>query len=143
MNYRKGICCIIKKGEKFLILHRIQNWKGWEFLKGGLKLGETEKKALHRELREETGNTKFSLKKTRYKIKYKWKKHFVKDDHVFMGSIESLYLGEMLGDRKVKIDKTEHDKFKWVRKEDVLKYLTYPERRKAFLYAIKKFDNYV
>jgi len=139
MTYRKGICCIIKKGNKFLIFHRIQNWRGWEFLKGGIKPGETEKKALERELREETGNTKYKITKTRYKIKYRWKKAYIKDNKKFTGSSERLYLGELLGKQPIKIDKSEHDRFKWVKKEDVLKYITYPERKKAFKYILKNY----
>ena len=139
MTYREGICCIIRKDNKFLIFHRIKNWRGWEFLKGGIKLGEAEKQALHRELKEETGNTKYRIIKTKYKIKYKWKKHFIKDNKEFTGSVENLYFAELLGNKKIKIDKSEHDKFKWVNKEYVLKYLTYPNRKRAFKYILKRY----
>jgi|SRR3972149_6847225 len=141
MSYRKGVSCIIRKNNKFLILHRTKNWRGWEFLKGGIKQGETERQALRRELKEETGNIRYSIKKTPYKIKYKWKKHYMKDNRMFSGSAESLHVADFLGNKKVKIDKTEHDGFKWVNAKDALRKISYEDRKKAFRYALRKYFN--
>ena len=44
MQEKKGVTAVIfseKNGERFfLILHRVLNWKGWEFVKGGIDEGE-------------------------------------------------------------------------------------------------------
>ena len=61
MKTINGIAAIIfaeKNGERyFLLLHRVLNWTGWEFVKGRLDEGEErqEEKALLREIEEETG----------------------------------------------------------------------------------------
>ena len=62
---RLGCCAIIyheNKGEKkYLILHRVLNWTGWELLKGGYDEKPTtlahKEKELMRELWEEAGLT--------------------------------------------------------------------------------------
>jgi 8-oxo-dGTP pyrophosphatase MutT (NUDIX family) len=40
---------------EFLLLKRKLHWKGWEFCKGKIEKGETQKETVIRELREETG----------------------------------------------------------------------------------------
>ncbi|MFQ6020902.1 MAG: NUDIX domain-containing protein [Candidatus Aenigmatarchaeota archaeon] len=139
MTYRSGVCVIVYKNNKFLIFHRIQNWRGWEFLKGGIRKGETERKCLLRELREETGNTKFKIIKTPYFFKYKWKKSYIKDNMKFTGMKQRLYLAKFIGNKKVKVDKTEHDKFKWATKREVLKLITHNNHKKAFKYVLKNY----
>lgn len=64
-KFRDGIHCIVYRTvhnkKEFLILHRIKNWIGWEFPKGGIKLGESHKDALVRELKEECGINQNSI----------------------------------------------------------------------------------
>jgi len=138
MTYRKGVCVVIHRNNDFLIFHRIQNWKGWEFLKGGIKPGESEKKCLLRELKEETGSSKFKIIKTPYSFKYKWKKDYIKDNKRFHGMICNLYLAKFLENR-IKIDRTEHDRFLWTKKDKVFKHLTHVNHKKAFKYVLKKY----
>jgi hypothetical protein len=47
-----------------------------------------------------------------------------------------LYVVQLFN-KKVKIDKSEHDKFKWVGAKDALRYLTYLNQRNAFKYALR------
>jgi putative (di)nucleoside polyphosphate hydrolase len=58
---RELIGIVIFDGEKFLLLHRILNWNGWEFPKGGVKKGETHLEAIKRELFEETGISGYEI----------------------------------------------------------------------------------
>jgi 8-oxo-dGTP pyrophosphatase MutT (NUDIX family) len=138
MTYRKGVCAIVYKGNKFLIFHRIQNWTGWEFLKGGIK-NESEINCLKRELKEETGNTKYKITEAPYRYKYKWKKSYIKDNKRFTGADVRVFLVKFIGNKKVKVDKTEHDNFKWVTKQEVFKYLTYNNQKRAFRYILKNY----
>jgi len=141
MRYRSGICAIIflRKEQKFLIFHRIKNWSGWEFLKGGIRAGETEEECLKRELEEETGSKKYKIiVRMPYEIKYSWTKEYVKDHHKWIGTSNRLYLIEFF-DRRIKIDKEEHDGFRWVKNPE--KYLTYDNLKVAFKYFVKQFPD--
>lgn len=124
------------KKSKFLVFHRIKNWRGWEFLKGGLKDNETEMQCLRREILEETGARKYKIFKTRHKIEYVWSRNYIKDHHKFHGAKGKLYIVQIFNEN-IKIDKEEHDKFKWVNKKDILKYLTYLNERNAVKYVLK------
>jgi len=138
MTYRKGVCAIIYKNNKFLIFHRIQNWRGWEFLKGGIN-NESEIVCLKRELREETGNNRFIITKTPFRYKYKWKKSYIKDNKKFTGADVRVFLTKFMGNKKVRVDNSEHDKFKWVTEKQVFKYLTYDNQKRAFKYILKNY----
>jgi len=141
IKFRKTIFAVIfiKDGKpKFLIFHRIKNWRGWEFLKGGLKGNETELQCLKREMAEETGAKKYRISVTKYKIKFKWSKTYVKDQQNFQG-VDGRFFIVQLFSKKVKIDKSEHDKFKWVDEKSALKYLTYLNLKNALKYVLKNY----
>jgi 8-oxo-dGTP pyrophosphatase MutT (NUDIX family) len=141
MEFRKYIFAIVfmKDGKtRFLVFHRRKNWRGWEFLKGGIKDNEIESECLKREILEETGARKYKIFKTGYRIRYKWPKSYVKDNKKFRGADGKLYLVQLF-DKKVKIDRDEHDGFKWVSGKDILKYLTHPEKRNAVKYVFKNY----
>ena len=50
---REIVGLVVFDGEKFLLLHRVLHWSGWEFAKGGIKAGEKIEEAIRRELFEE------------------------------------------------------------------------------------------
>jgi len=141
-KYRKYVFIVAflrRKNPQFLILHRIKNWKGWEFPKGGLKEGETESKCLRREIKEEIGSKKYEiLAKTKYFIKYKFPKGFLKDSHIFFGAKGYLHLIELFN-KKVKIDRSEHDKYLWVSKNEAMKILTHKNHKNALRYVLKHY----
>jgi 8-oxo-dGTP pyrophosphatase MutT (NUDIX family) len=122
---------------KFLIFHRTKNWRGWEFLKGGLKDKETEMQALKREIREETGAKKYKIiAKTRHTVKYRWLKQYAKDHHLYHGAKGRLYIVKLFN-KKVKIDRKEHDKFTWADRKETLKLLTYINLKNALKYVLR------
>jgi 8-oxo-dGTP pyrophosphatase MutT (NUDIX family) len=139
-KFRKYVFAVVYfKGRKpeFLIFHRIKNWRGWEFLKGGLKERESEDECLKREIAEETGAKRYKiLARTKHLIKYKWPKSFIKDNHKFQGANGRLFVVKLF-DKKVRIDRTEHDRFKWVGARDAFKYLTYENQRNALKYVLR------
>jgi len=138
-KFRKGIFAVIfikNKKPKFLIFHRIKNWRGWEFLKGGLEGSEDEIKCLEREIAEETGAKKYRIFKTKYRIKYKWPRNYIKDKHKFLGAEGRLFIVQLFS-KRIKIDRNEHDKFKWVDAKEAFKYLTYLNLRNALKYVLR------
>ena len=141
-KYRKYIFAVVflkNKKYKFLIFHRKKNWKGWELLKGGLLEGEKELDGLKREIREETGSKKFKIvARTRHTIKYRWDRGYRKDHHIFHGAQGSLFVVQLFS-KKVKIDKSEHDSYKWVEAKQTLKYFTYTNLKHAFKYVLKNY----
>ncbi|MBU3905130.1 MAG: NUDIX domain-containing protein [Nanoarchaeota archaeon] len=142
MKYRKGIAAIIFRktpnGSKFLIFHRTKNWEGWEFLKGGVQDGEDSLKSLKREIKEETGIKTYKIIENTGKVtKFKWPKHFVKDHRVYDGAELEFFLVKT-NIAKVKIDKREHDDYKWVTVEEALKLLTYNNHKEVLKTVLKK-----
>jgi len=137
-KYRKYVFIVAfirRKNPLFLILHRIKNWKGWELSKGGLKEGETELKCLKREIREETGARKFEIiAKTRHFIKYRFPKGFLKDNHIFFGARGYVYLVELFS-KRVKVDRSEHDKYLWVNINEAMEILTHKNHKNALEYV--------
>jgi len=141
-KYRKYIFAVVfvkNKKYEFLILHRKKNWKGWELLKGGLIEKENEMHALKRELREESGNKKFKIiARTKYFIKYRWNRRFRKDHHIFHGTKGRVFVVQLFS-KKVKIDRKEHDGFKWVDSKEILKYLSHANLKHAFKYVLRNY----
>ena len=75
LKYRKAVFVVTYRKEKdkikYLILKRKLHWKGWEFPKGGVNKDESLLHAVKREIKEETGQSAFNIKK------YKWIAVFV------------------------------------------------------------------
>ena len=121
---------------KYLLLKRKLHWKGWEFVKGGKEKNETDKQAILRELREETGLK--SIKITSYKLKgkYNYNKKLA-DRKNYSGQTFKLYSAEVKKG-KVKIDKLEHENYKWVTFSSAIKLLTWQNQRKCLRVADEK-----
>lgn len=132
-RYRKAVFVVVYsiKGKeiKYLVLKRKYHWRGWEFPKGGIDKGESEKQAAIREAREETGTKILSVKNMGFKGEYKYKKSF-SDRPFFTGQTFSLYAAESkIG--KVSIDKKEHSGYKWLVFEKARKKLTWQNQKKS------------
>lgn len=142
-RYRRYVAAIIfirtKKGPLFLVLHRKQNWRGWEYVKGGLLPKESPKAGLKREIREETGQRKFKIiAKLSGKIKYKWPKTYMKDRKKWHGAVQQIYVVEIFS-KKIKLDRKEHSGHRWTDAKTALKLLTYKEPKAAFRYVLRKY----
>ena len=133
MNYRKAVFIVTysktKKGIEFILLKRKLHWKGWEFPKGGLEKWEEIRKAVVREVKEETGLKVLKVKKFNVFGKYKYSKK-LEDRPGFVGQSYVLYSAEVRK-RKVKVDGYEHNDFKWLSFEKALKKLTWGNQRKC------------
>ena len=131
MKFRKSVFVVVYARNKdkieYLILKRKLHWKGWEFVKGGVEFFETKRKAVKREIREETGLKVLKIKKFNEKGKFKYNKKF--SDRVgFVGQKYSLYSAEVKKE-KIKLDKREHSDYKWLNFNDVVKKLSWTNQR--------------
>lgn len=132
-KYRKAVFVVVYAKEKskiyYLILKRKLHWKGWEFPKGGLKKIETKKRAVKREIKEETGLRILKIKKFNVSGKYKYKKE-LPDRNGIIGQTYYLYAVEVKKG-KIKIDKLEHSDYKWLEFEKAIQKLTWPNQKKS------------
>lgn len=130
-KYRRGIFIvvysIVKEKPVYLILKRKLHWRGWEFPKGGKKFYETEKRAVKREVKEETGLGIIKIKKFSKRGKYRYKKDLV-DRKGIIGQTYKLYVVEVKKG-KVKIDKKEHSDYKWVGFNEAVKKLRWKNQK--------------
>jgi 8-oxo-dGTP pyrophosphatase MutT (NUDIX family) len=136
---RHVVGIIVFEGEKFLLLHRVLNWKGWEYPKGGIEEKEAPLDAVKRELYEETGIKKFELvgevDSFEFFDKLHKRKVFVKSFLVRVPSTVEVTLNNehVLGGEVV----IEHDSFKWCFPKDALKMLTHENTKDSLKRAIK------
>lgn len=130
-----GVMCVIfaeAGGErKFLLLHRVLKWSGWEFVKGGIDKGETAEEAGKREIREEAGLSRVELVKA-LEGKNEWQAKGVRYSY-------SVLLFRSDGDEEVKLQASpvkEHDAFEWVPERRVRKMLKYENTKRVFDLAV-------
>ena len=132
-KYRKSVFIVTYAKSKskifYLILKRKLHWKGWEFPKGGIKSFETKKRAIKREIKEETGLDSHKISKFKVYGKYKYPKK-LKDRPGFIGQSFSLYSAEVKK-KIVKVDGNEHSNYKWASFEKAMKSLKWPNQRKC------------
>ncbi len=135
-KYRKAVFIVTyartKEGIEYLLLKRKLHWKGWEFPKGGIKQRESERKAVKREVEEETGLKAFNIKKYNLKGKYKYDKVYA-DRKGIMGQTWELYSVEVKkpAKGKIKFDKLEHSDYKWLDFKKAIRKLTWPNQKKC------------
>jgi len=143
MKYRKGVSAVVFRREQkplFLVLHRKLNWKGYEFLKGGMRGNEKERNCLMREMGEETGIRRYCFVRTEYAYKYPWSKEYKKDNKKFHGAHFRLYLVEDFDiSRRIKIDRNEHSGYRWTDARTALKLVTYQDQKDALRFVIKNY----
>lgn len=132
---KHGVMCVIfaerAGARQFLLLHRVLNWSGWEFVKGGIDKGETAEEAGRREIKEEAGLKKLELIGA-LEGKHGWDAKGAHYDYSVL-----LFRADM--GEKVKLQAypvKEHDKFGWVAQGKVRGMLEYENTRAAFAKAL-------
>jgi len=127
-------------GEKFLLLHRVLHWSGWEFPKGGINSSETHEETIRRELFEETGINNYELIS---KI----------DEAIFFDSIRKSnsrvtnYLVRAPNTSKITFSNQEtfddgeklieHDKYKWFFPKEAVENVLHSNQKETLRKAIK------
>ncbi|MBU2503457.1 MAG: NUDIX domain-containing protein [Nanoarchaeota archaeon] len=137
-KYRKAVFIVTysktKKEIEYLLLKRKLHWDGWEFPKGAIESFETKKRAVWRELLEETGLKPIGkIKKLNYSGEYNYGK-ILEDRPNFKGQTFALYAVE-IKKGKIKLDKKEHSSHKWVSFSRAFKLLKWPNQRKSLKIA--------
>ncbi len=136
MRYRKAVFVVAyartKKGIEYLLLKRKLHWKGWEFPKGAINFLETKKRAVKRELKEETGLRPIKIKKFDYSGGYPYDKIYP-DRPGIIGQTFMLFSAEVKkpAKGKVKIDRLEHSGYNWVPFSRAVKMLKWPNQKKS------------
>jgi 8-oxo-dGTP pyrophosphatase MutT (NUDIX family) len=131
-GFRRAIFAVVYSFEdgniQYLVLKRKMHWKGWEFPKGGIRLLETKRMAVKREVREETNLKPISIKKFPVKGQYEYLKTFP-DRRGFIGQTYHLYAVEVKKD-KIKWGH-EHSGYKWLDLRDAVKRVTHSNQKEC------------
>jgi len=112
-----SVVAVIFKDDKVLMFKREgEDWEtGWEFVKGAIHFGETEKQAVLREVDEEAGVKVKLLEKI---PKVYWGKKPYNDS--FLKIRATVYACEYLSG-KVKLGEPEHVSYKWMHYDEAKK----------------------
>jgi len=134
MKEKHGVTAIIydEREDKryFLILHRVLNWTGWEFLKGGIDEDELPEQALLREIEEESSLSQVKII-SNMPQKFTWiakDTKYVYTPFVLKGNM----------DEPVNLEQEiiEHDAFKWAEESEVESFLTHNDNKRIFKEAL-------
>jgi len=122
LPYRKNVSALIFKGDEYLLVEMMgppDNY--WKMPQGGVKDGETKRKALLRELKEELGSDNFKIiKQFPFKHQYDWDEQSIKlAGYNWRGQKQSFFLVEFTG-KEIIVDKKELKNYCWVSKEEML-----------------------
>ncbi len=134
MNVKHGVTAVIfdERGGKryFLLLHRVLNWSGWEFIKGGIDQGENSEQAVFREIDEEAGLTRLRMVGTLPR-KVSWAVKGMK--YIYTPFILK---GDMAENVNLVQEVVEHDAYSWAEEGNVERMLTHEDNKKVFREAI-------
>lgn len=135
---RNGIIVILHKQKNnkkyFLLLKSKDEWKGWEFIKGGIKTNETIEEAVRREVHEETGIKNIEIKKIfPFKIEIKMISDNRLEKRIYTPVVAEYYNGKITLEKKFK-------KAKIFDLEKVIKNLKWPTYKKMFFKIIEQFN---
>lgn len=128
--YRLGVgIMLINQQKEIFVGKRIDNHSdAWQMPQGGIDHGEDEEVAMYRELLEETGINKNSIKlisKSQnyfyYNLPYKLQKKFWGGK--FLGQKQRWYLAQFVGDENkinVATEDPEFSHWKWINNQDII-----------------------
>jgi ADP-ribose pyrophosphatase YjhB (NUDIX family) len=114
----------------FLILRRVEGWKGWEFPKTLIEEGEDEEKTVERLIKDQVGISKF---KTIRKLNSTQAFQQGQDTHVFQ-----FYLANASMNIPVKnyANSKKHDNYLWAMLDSVQSKLTWEPEKEALKEAL-------
>ena len=140
-TYRPSVFVVVYLKNKkidYLVLKRRLHWTGWEFPKGGIDKGENILQSVRREVLEETSQSPILINKLKEKGKYNYPK-LLPDRPNYLGQQYVLFAAEIKS-KKIKLDKNEHEDYKWLSFKEAEKILTYSNQKKC-LKIVNKFLN--
>ncbi len=123
-------------GRKFLLLKRVEGWKGWEFPKGGVEKGETNKEAVLREVREETGLKRVkAIKRVGKPVKYDYPKKTCEKFGCY-GTIQKAFLVQAIT-TGVKVEKGSFSGYAWLTDKEAVAKLRWHNQRTLLRSVLK------
>lgn len=138
MSIRKAVGAIIKWNGNYILVHKAANSNknlpiaqsgAWDFVKGGVKAGESFENALKRELYEELSITDYRIIKRISKpltFYFPSGLPYEKQETVF-------YIVELIGScLSINVDGNEIDQYVCLKEEQVLHWLTHKETQEYF-----------
>ncbi len=134
MKEKHGVTGVIfseKDGKRlFLLLHRVLNWKGWEFCKGGIDGDEKPEQAVLREIREEAGLSRVSIVSS-LPQKFSWTAKDMR--YIYTPFIVRADLDEPV---VLQTGIVEHDSFKWAPEGEAESLLFHEDNKSIFREAL-------
>jgi len=114
---------------EYILLKRKLHWRGWEFPKGKIEKFELKRWAVKREVHEETGLKVLKIKRFSEKGRYLYDRK-LKDRPEKIGQTYQLFAVEVKKE-KIKLDKIEHNGYKWLQFNEAYKKLKWPNQKKC------------
>ncbi len=136
-KYRKNVCMLVTNGDEFLIVKKHSN--EWQFVQGGLEKDEDWHEGIKRELLEETGITDYTIiSKTPHINKFDWPEDLQKKKG-FKGQEQHFFILKVNKSVSIKLDTNELSEFKWVKFEEITKFITREDIVESILEIQKEF----
>ena len=115
-GYRANVGIILANKQGKLFWARRAGMDAWQFPQGGIRKNESVKKAMYRELREETGLKPHHVKilgATPGWLRYRLPERFIRRraNRVCIGQKQKWYLLKLLDESKIKLDITKRPEF--------------------------------
>lgn len=126
--FRPNVLAVVLNSKKeFLVLNnsylsRRHNEKAhWQFLQGGKRPYEDDKKALFREIKEEMGSNKVEIiQQSGIDYSYLWPLAGLRLKRPYKGQKQTIWYVKYTGDGSdIKVDPAEHSDYKWIEKQDL------------------------
>ena len=148
LPYRKGVNVVIFNvhSKKFLLV-QLKEYKSneWKFVGGGVESGEIPINAAYREIEEEVGLKKSSLRllgKSSFVQKYTFPDNIKSDvKKIFKGQEKIQFVFLFVGNEKdLVLQKDEIRKARWIEFQELSKYMTFPDQFENAKKLVKEFD---
>jgi len=138
LKYRKKVSAIILDSKGNFLIDQLVNYEKnqWNWPGGGIDKGESARKAILRELKEELGTDKFKvIKKAKFTNKYDWPPFVIvkilkAEGKTWKGQKVTYFLLKFTGDKKdINPNPKEIRKVRWVSREKLANYFIFPQQK--------------
>lgn len=144
------VSIILNKNDEILIIKEKYDKMGYRFPQGGIEKDEKIEQSIFREIREETGFQKLKIlgvadKTTFHYWPMEWRgipNYQKKYNQKFCGQKQAIYFLRKNGEEKFKPEEDEIINHKWVKKEELKKYIS-PIKKKILEIVLENIDKHL